>query len=62
VKTLPDPATVSILKDAIETGTRLIRLCDQAGATLPACHFQMGVDVLEQWISDQARGPRSPVR
>ena len=57
-----DSKTLSLMKDAIEAGLSLVQLCDEAGATLPACHFQMGVDVLRELASDQARGPRSPVR
>jgi len=60
--TLPDPVALSMIRDAIEAGTRLVRLCDEVGATLPACHFQMGVDVLKELAADQARGPRSPLR
>lgn len=57
-----DPALSSRLQDAIDAGLHTIQLCDAAGASLPACHFQFGVDILKELLEHHERGPRSPLR
>lgn len=52
----PDDEALQLLHRAISLVREAIETCDAAGADLPACHLQLGLDLLHRIV----QAPRPP--